>query len=77
MQFELLPVIDIMLDLYEKPRTAERFQEYLEVLQGGTKGDLVIPIGNFNPMAKEQALQKLIELKTLHAEYDQHEPHEP
>ena len=68
MQFELLPVIDIMIDLYEKPRTAERFQEYLKVIQGGTKGEMIIPIGGFNPMAKEQAIQKLTELKSLHAE---------
>ncbi len=68
MQFELLPVVDIMLDLYKKPRTTERFQEYLELLQGNTKGDLVIPIGGFNPMAKEHAFQKLKELKTLCAE---------
>jgi hypothetical protein len=68
MKFELLPVLDIMLDLYEKPRTVERFREYLQTLQGDTKGDLVVPIGGFNPMAKDHAIAKLQELKKLNAE---------
>lgn len=68
MTFELLPTIDIMIDLYEQPRTFERFQEYLNILQGDTKGDLAIPISGFNPMAKEHLLDKLKELKYLGAE---------
>lgn len=68
MTFELLPIIDIMIDLYEKPRNFERFQEYLETLQGDAKGDLTIPISGFNPMAKEHLLDKLKELKKLDAE---------
>ncbi|NOT93899.1 hypothetical protein [Ferruginibacter sp.] len=66
--FELLPTIDIMIDLYEKPRTFERFQEYLKTLQGGTKGGLAMPIAGFNPMAKEHILDSLKELKKLGAE---------
>ncbi len=57
----------------KKPRTLERFQEYLKTLQGDTKGDLVMPISGFNPMAKEHILQKLTELKTLNAEEIIHE----
>jgi hypothetical protein len=68
MTFELLPTIDIMIDLYEKPRTFERFQEYLKTLQGDTKGDIAIPISGFNPMAKEHLLERLKELKNLGAE---------
>jgi hypothetical protein len=68
MTFELLPTIDIMIDLYEKPRTFERFQAYLKTLQGDTKGDLVVPIGGFNPMAKEHLLDRLKDLKSLGAE---------
>ncbi|MBS1933317.1 MAG: hypothetical protein JST96_04905 [Bacteroidetes bacterium] len=68
MKFELLPVIDIMLDLYEKPATVERFHEYLQTLQGETKGDLSVPIGGFNPMAKEYAITKLRELKKTDVE---------
>lgn len=62
-----------MFDLYKKPRTLERFQEYLKTLQGDTKGDLAMPISGFNPMAKEHILQKLTELKTLNAEEVIHE----
>ena len=68
MTFELFPTIDIMIDLYEKPRTFERFQEYLKTLQGDTKGDLAIPISGFNPMAKEHLLDRLKELNNLGAE---------
>jgi hypothetical protein len=68
MTFELFPVIDIMLGLYEKPRTAVRFTAYLKTLQGNTKGDLEVPIGGFNPMAKEHAISKLMELKMVNAE---------
>jgi hypothetical protein len=68
MTFHPLPTIQIMLNLYEKPRTVERFQEYLKLLQGDSKGDLVLPIGGFNPMAKETLILKLKELQTLKAE---------
>ncbi len=67
-QFELLPTIDIMVDLYKKPRDAARFQAYLKLLQGDTKGDLVMPISGFNPMAKSHLLEKLAELKAVQAE---------
>jgi hypothetical protein len=68
MTFHPLPTIQIMLNLYEKPRTDERFQEYLKLLQGDTKGDLMMPIGGFNPMAKEPLILKLKELQALKAE---------
>jgi len=68
MIFELLPTIDIMLALYKQPRNMERFREYLKTLQGETKGDLVMPISGFNPMAKEHVVIKLAELKELQAE---------
>jgi len=68
MTFELLPTIDRMIDLYEKPRTFERFQAYLKTLQGDTEGDLSIPISGFNPMAKEHLLDRLKELNNLNAE---------
>lgn len=68
MTFELLPIIDLMIDFYEQPKTFQRFQEYLKTLQGDTEGDLAIPISGFNPMAKEHLLDKLQELKILGAE---------
>jgi hypothetical protein len=68
MIFELLPTIDIMLDLYSKPRTTGRFHEYLKLLQGDTKGDLLFPISGFNPMGKEHIVEKLMELRAMNAE---------
>ena len=67
MKFELVPIIDTMCDLYEKPRSLERFQEYISKLQD-KKGDMSLPIAGFNPMAKEHILDKLAELKDLKAE---------
>lgn len=60
--------MDIMIALYGKPRTFERFQEYLKTLQGGTKADMAIPITGFNPMAKEHLLDRLKQLKNIGAE---------
>ena len=68
MNFELLPILNLMLDFYEKPRDLARFQAYLSLLQGDTKGDLALPISGFNPMAKAHVLDKLRELKALNAE---------
>ena len=68
MTFHPLPTIQPMLNLYEKPRTDERFQAYLKLLKGDTKGDLVLPIGGYNPMAKDGLILKLKELQTLKAE---------
>lgn len=57
-----------MLDLYEKPRSVERFQEYISTLQGNSKNDIELPIVGFNPLAKEHVREKLNELQTLNAE---------
>lgn len=43
--FVLHPILDTMIAFYELPRTPERFNRYLELLRGDTKGDLVLPIG--------------------------------
>lgn len=68
MTFELLPIIDKMLEIYQKTRNFDRFQDYLTLLQGETKGDLAVPLGGFNPMAKEHVVEKLTELKDMDAE---------
>lgn len=68
MTFELIPIIDPLIEFYAKPRSRGRFQEYLSILQGDKKGDLTLPISGFNPMGKEHVLQKLKELKELNAE---------
>ena len=68
MLFELLPVIDTMLALYGMPRTPARFEAYLKILQGDTRGDLVLPVSGFNPMAREHVPDQLQELQQLDAE---------
>jgi hypothetical protein len=68
MPFTVLPILDKMVEFYQKPISTERFQAYLQLLQGNTKGDMVLPIGGYNPMAKPHLLDKLAELKALKAE---------
>ncbi|HMQ59535.1 MAG TPA: hypothetical protein PKE06_02650, partial [Flavilitoribacter sp.] len=68
MPFQLLPILDQMYELYQKPRDFNRFKEYLALLMGDSRDDMELPIGNFNPMAKEHALEKLDELRALKAE---------
>lgn len=68
MKFKLKPIISEIKNLYSKPISPERFQEYISKLQGDTKGDLALPIGGFNPMAKEHILTKISELESLEAE---------
>ena len=68
MPFTLYPILADMRALYNQPRTPERFQAYIKQLQGGTRGDLALPIGGFNPMAKDHILTKIGELEDLSAE---------
>ncbi len=68
MKFEVLNVLDRIRKLYDLPRTKERFDKYLFMLQGESKDELVLPIAGFNPMGKELAVIKLDELINLKAE---------
>ncbi|MES2629491.1 MAG: hypothetical protein V4616_11035, partial [Bacteroidota bacterium] len=65
MPSSLFPTIDLMTALYEKPVSRERFDEYLDTLQGDSKNDLQVPVAGFNPMAQAHAVAKLNELKEL------------
>lgn len=68
MIFKLLPILDKMEVFYQLPRTRERFNAYLLMLQGSQKKDMILPISGYNPMAKENVLLKLKELQQLNAE---------
>lgn len=68
MNFQLKPILSEIKELYSKPISADRFKEYISKLQGGTKGDMVLPIAGFNPMAKDHVLKKINELEELYAE---------
>lgn len=65
MEFQLLPVVDVMLELYQSPINADRFTKYMKILQGNTPGNISMPVTYFNPMGKEHVLKKLLELKEL------------
>ena len=68
MQFRLAPILDQMENLYRLPRTGQRFSTYLSMLQGETKDDMIMPIAGYNPMGKDQVLEKLLALQNLGAE---------
>ena len=68
MIFQAVPILDKMLELYKMPLSRERFNNYISMLQGNSKGDLELPISGYNPMAKEHINQKIVELQELNAE---------
>src|SRR5258708_7873708 len=67
MKISYLPVLPTLRDLYSQPRTMRRFRAYIETLTGGTD-DVVVPIGQANPMAKEHALEAIDRLLALGAD---------
>lgn len=68
MKFRLRPILSEIKELYLKPISNKRFEDYISKLQGGSKGDLALPIGGFNPMAKEHMINKINELENIDAE---------
>ena len=68
MRFILRPILSEIKEFYQNPISKDRFKEYLSKLQGDTKGDMVLPISGFNPMAKDHLLLKIEELEHLHTE---------
>ncbi len=67
MRVTYLPVLPILRDLYVQPRDMQRFRRYIATLTGGS-GDVVLPIGVANPMAKEHAVVKIDELLAIGAD---------
>lgn len=68
MQFRIKPVLQQMADLYRMPRDRKRFEKYLQMLQGDTKSDLVLPIAGYNPMGSDHVLTKIEALIDLQIE---------
>jgi hypothetical protein len=62
-----LPVLGTLRELYLQPRDMRRFHAYIATLTGGT-GDIVLPIGVANPMAKEHAVTRIDELLAMGAD---------
>src|SRR5690349_15449095 len=67
MKISYLPVLPMLRELYSQPRTLARFRKYIETLTGGTD-DIVVPIVQANPMAKEHALAAIDRLLGLGAD---------
>ena len=68
MPFTLLPVLDRMIELYQQPRDINRFKAYLATLTTKDGKDIELPIGVYNPMAREHVLERLQLMKELGAE---------
>lgn len=68
MNFEIIPALSLMEKIYEMPLSPMRFKAYLDLLQGDSKTDLLVPVGGYNPMAKDHVQEKLQELKSINAE---------
>jgi hypothetical protein len=69
MKFTYTPFLDEMIKLYQTPRTYEdRFNKYLDLIQGDKKDDMSRPLVFFNPMAKDHILEKLTELNSIEFE---------
>ena len=68
MKYKLFPLLTKMIEFYEGPLNRERFSTYLGMMLNEDRSDVVMPIGNFNPMGKEGALEKLHTLQELQVE---------
>lgn len=68
MNFELFPILDQLLPIYDITRGQERFAKYLALLQGVSKSDMERPIAGFNPMGKPEYIEKIRALKQLNVE---------
>jgi hypothetical protein len=62
-----VPVLPTLRELYAQPRSMDRFRAYIAQLTGGTD-DVVLPIGQANPMARDQALDAVNRLIALGAD---------
>lgn len=61
MKYTYMPILDMMIDMYQKPRDVQTrfFDTYLKLVQTPDKKDLQRPIPFFNPMWKKHVLEKL------------------
>lgn len=67
MKFTYIPIIDMMIEFYQKPRDPQVrfFDWYLKMIQTPDKKDLLRPLPFFNPMGKEHVLEKLQDMKEM------------
>lgn len=67
MKFTYVPILDMMIEFYKKPRDPQvRFLDwYLKLIQTPDKKDMMRPLPYFNPMGKEHVLEKLQNMKEM------------
>lgn len=65
MHVEHFPTLERMREVYRLPRGMARFRSYVAALEGERP---LLPIGAYNPMAKEHVAQRVEELLALDAE---------
>ncbi len=68
MRFELLAVVDRMLQYYQKPRSRRRFQEYISMIEPDRGADMVLPVGAYNPMAGDYMIDRMKAFQNVGAE---------
>lgn len=70
-RIEYVPQLEVLRELYEKPRDMERFYWYLEQMLGkNAEGglDVVLPITGANPMGREHCLEAVNTLLRIDAD---------
>ncbi|MFM2267678.1 MAG: hypothetical protein RL757_1119 [Bacteroidota bacterium] len=67
MCFELMPMLDLMREYYQKPADLGRFNQYLAHINA-QNGSPVTALSGYNPMGKAHVLEKLTELWSQNAE---------
>ncbi len=67
MCFELMPILDLMREYYQKPADLLRFNQYLAHINA-QNGSPVTALSGYNPMGKAHVLDKLTELSEQKAE---------
>jgi hypothetical protein len=53
MKLEFIPLLRVQRDLYELPRSMERFRAYIATMVDPDTGDLALPLVAMNPMGKD------------------------
>lgn len=71
MRIECVPQLEVLRELYEKPRDMARFSWYLEQMLGKDADgelDVILPITGANPMGRQHCLDAVVELLRIDAE---------
>jgi hypothetical protein len=68
MEFDFVPLLQVLRDLYAMPRGMERFQAYIHTMTDADTGDLKLPLVAMNPMGRDHVPALLDELLALQAD---------